>query len=144
MAAPSKILVPNVWNPSSNRYLIISPSSSSESLSAHVPVNHHALKPWRIDNPFESNKSCGTLEHSYSPMVSSRLTSFHQTACWWRRCISMTTSLISCYFCFCSTVWCYWGCSSSNMRSHTSWTLSCHSNISGAQFCKYFPQFPEF
>ena len=25
------------------------------------------------------------------------------------------------------------------MLSHTFWTLSCHSNTSGAQFCKYFP-----
>ena len=36
MAAPSKILVRNVWNPSSNRYLIISPPSSSKSLSAQL------------------------------------------------------------------------------------------------------------
>ena len=56
----------------------------------------------------------------------------------------MTTSLISCYVCFCSTVRCYLGCSSSNILSRTFWTLSCHSNISGAQFCKYFTQFPEF
>ena len=38
-AAPSKILVPNVWNPSSNRYLIISPPSSSESLSAQLSAS---------------------------------------------------------------------------------------------------------
>ena len=39
MAAPSTILVPNVWNPSSNRYLIISPLSSSESLSAQLSTS---------------------------------------------------------------------------------------------------------
>ena len=46
MAAPSKILVPNVWNPSSIRYLIIFPSSRSASLSAQLstimPSGHDA------------------------------------------------------------------------------------------------------
>ena len=47
MAAPSMILVPNVWmwNPSSNRYLIISPSSGeslSAQLSTTMPNGHDA------------------------------------------------------------------------------------------------------
>ena len=30
------------------------------------------------------------------------------------------------------------------MLSHTFWTLSCHSDITGAQFCNLFQEFPEF
>ena len=82
-------------------------------VSFSTAVNHHALHPWRID-PFDSNRACGTLEHSYSLMVSSRFTSF-PTSFYWRRRISMTTSFISCHFCFCGTVGCYLECSSSNM-----------------------------
>ena len=43
MAAPSKILVPNMWNPSSNRYLITSPISS-ESLSAQLSTIKRSLR----------------------------------------------------------------------------------------------------
>ena len=118
----SKCVEP-IFQPISNNF-----SSIFKWVSFSTAVNHHALQPWCID-PFDSNKASGTLEHSYSPMVSSRLTSF-PTAFWWTRRISMTTSLISCYVCFCGTLRCYWGCSSSNMLSRTFW--SCHSNISGA------------
>ena len=90
--------------PSSNNFAIF------KWVSFSTAVKHHALQQWRID-PFDLNEACGTLKHSYSPMVSSRITTY-STAFWWRRRISVTTSLISCYVYFCGTVRCYWGCSS--------------------------------
>ena len=140
MAAPSKILVPNIWNPSSNRYLIMYPSSSeslSAQLSTTMPNGHDASIHLTQRNLRYLSKFIFS-----DCFFNSRLISF-PTVFWWRRRISTTTSLISFYVCFCGTVRCHWGLSSSNMLSRTFWTLRCYSNISGAQFCKYIQQFPE-
>ena len=59
----SKCVKP-IFQPISNNV-----SSIFKWVSFSTAVNHHALQPWRID-PFDSNKACSTLEHSYSPMVS--------------------------------------------------------------------------
>ena len=62
--------VESIFQPISNNFFSIFKWGSFS-----TAVNHHALQSWRID-PFDSNEPSDTLEHSHSPTVSSRLTSF--------------------------------------------------------------------